>query len=227
MARTGIFKVFHIYVRAFRQARSFWPALALILATGLAWIPISLLFPLPLKLVIDNVLGGKPLDGMAAAILPSFAVDHERLLLTTIALSLVIGMLGLGYKFAEWLLRETVADRMVHRFRGDLLLHGLRLGALHHAANGSFDLSYRITQDSAALQWTAIYGVIPVVVSLANIVCTVLVTAAISPKLAAIAIATAMPTIGLVHLYQQRLKAKWRHAKEEDSAAQALVHETL
>src|SRR5579883_1268240 len=210
MARAGIVRAFHIYLRAFREVRPFWPSLAFILALGLIWIPISLLLPLPMKIIIDNVLGDQPLGGAAARLLPAaIAGDHARLLAAAIGLSVGLGLVGVVYKLGDWLVREAIADRMVHRFRGDLLFHGLRLPTLHHAANGTLDLAYRINQDAPALQWTAIYGVIPVLVSLGNIACTLYVIAGISAKLAMVALATALPTIALVHGYQRRLKAKW------------------
>ena len=228
MARAGIGRAFHIYFRALREVRQFWPALALILASGFVWIPISLLSPLPLKLVVDNVLGGQPLAGWTARLTPAFlASDHGRLLAAAIGMSVALGLIGIAHKLADWLIREAVADRMVHRFRGDMLRHGLMLPMLHHAKHGTLDLGYRITQDAPALQWTAIYGIIPVLVAIANIGGTLYVTMTISAKLAVIAVLTSAPTIALVHLYQQRLKAKWHAAKEKDSAAQALVHEVL
>jgi len=228
MARTSIFKVCHVYVRVFREVRPFWPALALILALGLVWIPISFILPFPLKLVIDNVLGHQPPTGLAARLIPAtLAGDSEHLLIVAIIFSVAIALLGIAYKLADWLLREWVADRMVHRFRGELLLHGLRLSPAHHAVRGVHDLGYRINQDAPALQWTAIYGVIPVIVSLSTIACTLYVTATLSPSLAAVALATAVPMIALVHGCQGRLKAKWHLAKEQDSATQSVVHEVL
>lgn len=228
MALSGIARAFQIYLRAFRAVRAFWPSLALILLVGLLWIPLSLLLPLPLKLILDNVLGGKPLSGLAARLLPpTVAADPHHMLAAAIALSVGLGLAALAYKLGDWLLREAVADRMVHRFRGEMLLHGLRLPALYHATHGTRDLTYRINQDAPALQWTAIYGVIPVVVAFGNIATTLYVTAAISAKLAFIALATALPTMALVHFYQPRLKAKWHAAKELDSQAQSTVHEVL
>jgi ATP-binding cassette, subfamily B, bacterial len=228
MAPTGISRAFHIYVRAFREVRPFWPWLALILTLGLASVPLSLLMPLPMKLVLDNVLGGKPLASFPARLVPAgIASDHSRLLVAAIGFSVVLGLISIAHKLVDWMLRETVADRMVHHFRGDLLLHGLKLPALHHTAHGTLDLGYRINLDAPALQWTAIYGVIPVLIALANIGCTLYVTAAISLPLALIALATSVPTLALVHLYQARLKAKWHAAKEQESAAQSLVHEVL
>ncbi|HEX7967331.1 MAG TPA: ABC transporter ATP-binding protein [Stellaceae bacterium] len=228
MVQAGILRAFRVYLRAFREVRPFWPSLALILGLGLAWIPISLLAPLPLKMLIDNVLGHQPLAGIAARLAPdALAADHAGLLALAIGLSVGLALIAIVHRLGDWLLREMIADRMVHGFRGGLLLHGLRLPVLHHTAHGTLDLGYRINQDAPALQWTAIYGVMPVIISLTTIACTLYVTAAISAKLALIALVTSLPMIGLVHFYQHRLKAKWHAAKEQDSAAQSIVHEVL
>lgn len=225
---SGLVRAFRVYGRALREARPFWPSLALVLGSGLAWIPISLVLPLPLKLLIDNVLGGQPLTAPLARLVPAaIAGDHAKLLGLAIALSVALALLGIVHKVGDWLLRETIADRMVHGFRGGLLFHGLRLPMLHHTANGTLDLGYRINQDAPALQWTALYGLIPILISLSTIGCTLYVTAAISAKLALIALATSLPMIVLMHGYQHRLKAKWHAAKEADSAAQSIVHEVL
>jgi ATP-binding cassette, subfamily B, bacterial len=227
MAR-GMGRTFRLYQRAFMETRRYWAALGAILVVGLLWVPLSLLLPLPLKIVVDGVLAEKPLDGLAAHLVPAaLATSRPFLLAAAIGLSVLVGLLGIAYKFGDWLLRETIADRMVHRFRGDLLLHGMKLPVLHHATHGTLDLGYRIIQDAPALQWTAIYGVIPVLVSAVNIGCTLYVTAALSPRLALVGLVTAVPAMALVHLYQQRLKAKWHAAKEHDSAMQAQLNEVL
>jgi ATP-binding cassette, subfamily B, bacterial len=221
----GLTRTFHIYRRAFYEVRGYWRWLALILAVGLLGIPLSLLLPLPLKLILDNVLGDRPLSGVLAMLMPRSSSGGQ--LVAAIVLSLCLGLLGTAYKLLDWLLREAVADRMVQRFRGRMLLHGLRLPVLYHAAHGTRDLAYRINQDAQALQWTAIYGVIPVIVALANIGSTLYVTMAISAKLALVALVTVLPTMTVVHAYQRRLKARWHAAKELDSTAQSGVHEVL
>ena len=66
----GLTRIFHIYCRAFYEVRGYWRWLALILTVGLLWIPLSLLLPLPLKLILDNVLGGRPLAGVVAMLMP-------------------------------------------------------------------------------------------------------------------------------------------------------------
>lgn len=228
MPRPDVARVFSVYARAFREVRAYWPALGVILVLGLASIPISLLLPLPLKIIVDNVLDGQPLGDNLVRIVPdAIARSPDRLLLGAIVASVALGVLGLAHRLVEWCFREFVADRMVHRYRGKLLSHGMRLPAMHHQANGTLDLGYRINQDAPALQWTAIYGVIPVIISLSTLAGTLYVTARISPKLAGLALVVALPTILLVQAWQQRLKSKWHEAKEQDCAAQSILHEVL
>jgi ATP-binding cassette subfamily B protein len=228
MRWSGIARTFHVYRRALQEVRAYWAVLALILVLGLVWIPVSLLLPLPLKILVDNVLGDHPLAGLAAWIVPgSLAGDAGSLTAVAIGLSIMLAFFGAAHRLGDWLLRESVADRMVHGYRGKLLLHGMRMPDLQHAAGGVLDLGYRINQDAPALQWTAVYGLIPVVISLSTLASTLYVTAAISTKLALLAIVTAVPMIGLMHGWQGRLKAKWHTAKEEESLAQGVVHEVL
>src|SRR5689334_11547985 len=97
-ARGSFGKAFDLYRRALLEARAEWSALALVLISGVAWTPVALLFPLPLKIVVDTVLGGKPLEGIAASVIPSaLGDDPARLLLVTIAFSLGLCLLGVAY----------------------------------------------------------------------------------------------------------------------------------
>src|SRR5215203_2221593 len=48
---------FQIYKRALLEVRPYWPHLGAILVLGLLATPVALLLPLPLKLVVDSVIG--------------------------------------------------------------------------------------------------------------------------------------------------------------------------
>jgi ATP-binding cassette subfamily B protein len=216
---------FALYARAFREARPYWPHLALILALGLGWMPVALLMPLPVKIVVDSVLGGQalpwPLDRVAG-MAGGMTGGADGALYLAIGLSVLIA----GYHMAEWLLREWVAERMVLDFRGRLLLHALGLPLTSHDA-GSFDAGNRIQHDAPALQWTALYGVIPMIVAGSSLICMLIVTAGIDARLALIALGTAMPLILMVHLQQRRLREKWQGVKERESEALAVVQEAF
>src|SRR5436190_19915468 len=97
-----------IYRRALKEARAFWPHLAVILLLGLLETPLGLLTPLPMKVIIDSVIG----DAAPPAWLdPSFYhLPAAALLPLAIALSLGLAVLALANGLGSWLFRESVAD---------------------------------------------------------------------------------------------------------------------
>jgi ATP-binding cassette subfamily B protein len=217
-----------VYLRALREARAYWPHIGLVLLLGLAWTPIALLTPLPVKLIVDNVLGDQPLPTYVAWVIPDgFGTGAETVFALAIILSVVIALIGIVHTAADWLLREYVAERMVLEFRGRLFLHSLHASLLSHFRRGSHEPAYRINLDAPALQWTALYGIIPVILALTSLGSMLYVTSLIAPRLALVALATAIPVILLIHLNQARMRDKWHGVREKESAAQSVVQEAL
>jgi ATP-binding cassette subfamily B protein len=217
-----------VYRRAFKEVRPFWPHLGVILILGLAATPIALLTPLPLKIIVDGVLGQQPLPAQLARMLPDgLRSGPEAILQAAIGLAVVLVLVTVAHRNAEWLVREWVAERMVKLFRARLFRHALQLATLGQDSRTLQDLAFRIGNDAPALQWTAIYGFIPVIVSLTSLAGTLWVTAGINSTLALLALASAVPAIWLINFNQNRMRGGWHAVKEEESAAQAIVQETL
>src|SRR2546423_248784 len=59
-----------LYRRLLRQARPYWLHLALLFCIGVLASPIALLNPVPLKIVVDSVIGTRPLPPAVRALLP-------------------------------------------------------------------------------------------------------------------------------------------------------------
>ncbi|MCK9531131.1 MAG: ABC transporter ATP-binding protein/permease [Gammaproteobacteria bacterium] len=219
---------FAVYARALKEARAYWPHIGLVLLLGLAWTPLALLTPLPLKLIVDNVLGDQPLPAYVAWAVPAgFGTGTEAVLALAIILSVMIALFGIVHTAADWLLREYVAERMVLDFRGRLFLHSLHTSLLSHFKRGSHEPAYRINLDAPALQWTALYGIVPVILALTSLGSMLYVTSLIAPRLALVALATAVPIILLIHMNQARMRNKWHGVREKESAAQSVVQEAL
>jgi ATP-binding cassette subfamily B protein len=219
---------FGIYRRALLEARDYWPHLLVVLLLGLASAPLALLGPLPLKVLVDNVLGDQPLPEFLAWLMPSqLAGSADAIFFFALALALGVGLLGVLHQAVDWLLREYVAEKMVMQFRGKLFLHSLRTSLLHHYSRGSHEPAYRINMDAPALQWTALYGIIPLIVSLGSVAAMLYVTWRIAPSLALVALGTAIPVIALIHLNQRRMQEKWHDVREQESSAQSVVQEAL
>jgi len=59
-----------LYRRLWREARPYWPHLAGMFLLSLLATPIALLVPLPMKIIVDSVLGSHPLPRLVDTLLP-------------------------------------------------------------------------------------------------------------------------------------------------------------
>lgn len=216
-----------LYARAFREARAFRPHLAAVLLVGLLGLPIALVLPVPVTLVVDHVLAGHPVTGWLAGLVPAaVAAAPDRLLRLAVLAGAVFALLSAAHHYLDWMLRDWLAERMVLDFRGRLLRRGLTLPG-EAFERGSQESAHRIQHDAPALQWTALYGIIPMAVALVSLAGVLAVTARIDAGLAGVALATAVPVIVLIHLSQTRLRGRWTAVKDGEGVAFAVAQETL
>ncbi|MBI3302693.1 MAG: ABC transporter ATP-binding protein [Deltaproteobacteria bacterium] len=142
-------------LRPYRGMFSF--ALAQVVLIGGA----ELLKPWPLKLIIDNVLGGQPL-----AWPPVSSWSRETLLLAAcvalVGIYLVLGGLTLFSNYTT----ISIGHRMVNDLRRDLYSHLQRLSLAFHTRRQVGDLLYRVMSDTYAIQTLTMNGLFPVLNSL-------------------------------------------------------------
>src|SRR5438093_10681112 len=85
-----------LYRRLLRQARPYWLHLAGLFGIGLLASPLALLNPVPLKIVVDSVLGTRPLSPAVRALLPeTVAGSRDALLVAAVGLPLSVATLAL------------------------------------------------------------------------------------------------------------------------------------
>src|SRR5262249_30924505 len=103
-----------IYRRLLLQARPYWPHIGGILVLSLLAAPLALLVPLPLKILVDNVLGPHPLPETIKAVLPGWILEtSSNLLLFSIVLQLIIMTLVYLRNFGSALLETYTGERLV------------------------------------------------------------------------------------------------------------------
>jgi ATP-binding cassette subfamily B protein len=107
----------------------------------------ELLKPWPIKLIIDSVLGGRPLPGGLGAGLSPGAL----LLAACIALVAIYAALGAFTVLTNYT-TIRIGQRMVRDLRSDLYAHLHRLSMAFHSRAQAGDLLYRVTADTFALQ---------------------------------------------------------------------------
>ena len=215
-----------LYARLLEQARPCWALLAGVLVLSLASVPLALLGPIPVKVAVDNVIGGRPLPRWLASALPGGA-STGAVLGAAAALVVLIALANLVRAAATQLLSTYTGERLVLDARARLLRHAQRLSLAYHDARGSSDSVYRIQYDASAIQWIATEGLIPFVTAAATVGGMLLVTARVNGRLALVALAVCPVLAVLTHVYGARLRDRWRAVKSLESASMAVVQEGL
>jgi ATP-binding cassette subfamily B protein len=207
--------------RLLRQARPCWPHLAGLFALSLLAPSLKLLSPIPLKVAVDSVLGGRPapagLDGLGAPALLALAA------LTLVVLALAGQLAGL----ASSLLGTYVGERLVRAFRAVLFRHAQRLSLSYHDARGTSDSAYRIQYDAPCIQWVVVDGSIPLVTAGLTLVTMLAVIAGVDWQLALVAVGVAPVLFALTHACGRRLRGQSKELKTVESLTLGVVQEVL
>ena len=217
-----------LYRRLLRQARPYWTHFLALFAMGLLASLIALLNPVPLKIVVDSVLGGRPLPSFLHALLPGAATrSPAAILLVAIGLLVAVAALGQLQALSSTLLRTYVGERLVLEFRARLVQQVQRLSLSYHDSRGTADSLYRIQHDAPAIQNIMVDGVIPFVAASVTLVTMIVVTAHLDWQLALVALGVTPALLLLSRVYRSHLRTQSRYVKKLETAALAVVHETL
>ncbi len=215
-----------IHFRVLAQTRSCWPHLAAISVLGLLSLPLTLLYPIPLKIAVDNALGQQPLPRWVQQLLPS---NHPRMEALSIAIGMLLAIAVLAnlQGLASWWLQTYTGEKLVWDFRAELLNHVQRLPLAFHDRYGATDSVYRIQHDAPAIQYVAIQGIIPLLTSVFMLIGMIYVTARIDLVLAIIALAIT-PVLFFLSLGSSRLvRQRSREVKALDTSAMSVIQEVL
>jgi ATP-binding cassette subfamily B protein len=215
-----------VYRRLLPLMEPYWVPLAGVMLLSLMATPVALLAPLPLKIVADNVLGGKPLSWRPVTSVLAAEPAGGSALLVALALLIAVALLNQLQGVASWVLQAYTGERLVLNFRSRLFRHVQRLSLTYHDSCGSSESTYRIQHDAAAIQSLAL-GVLPIVTSSLTLVAMMVVTARMDLSLALLASAVVPPLFVLIQASGGYLRDQWNEIKRFESSAMGVVHEVL
>jgi ATP-binding cassette subfamily B protein len=211
--------------RLARELRPYWLRIAGLLLVSMLATPLALLTPVPLKLVIDSVLGGRPVPALLAPVLPSEAGGG---LLVAAALMLVaVAALTQLQDLTASVLRVLTGERVVLDLRTRLFRHLQRLSVSYHDLRGTTDSTYRIQYDAMALQGIATDTVPSFVTATVTLAAMLLVTMLIDLPLGLVALGVVPILLVVSWRYRRRLRRQARRVKRLESGAMSLVQEAL
>jgi ATP-binding cassette, subfamily B, bacterial len=215
-----------LWLRILRQSRRCWPHQAGIAALSLLSMPLTLLYPLPLKIAVDSVLGQQPLPNFLVHFLPPMRPGPVAIGFA-VALLLVIALLANLQGLASWYLQTYTGEKLVWDFRAELLSHVQRLPLAFHDRYGPTDSVYRIQHDAPSIQYVAIQGVVPLITALFTLVGMVYVCARIDFHLAFVALAVSPVLFALSLACSRLVRRRSQEIKELDSTALSVIQEVL
>jgi ATP-binding cassette subfamily B protein len=217
----------NLYWRLLLESRPFWPHLVGILFLNLLSTPLTLLIPIPLKIVVDSVLGSQPVSGIFRQFFTSATASGTALLVFSAALFIAVAVLNELQQMGSSLARTYTGEKLVLAFRARLFRHAQRLSLSYHDSKGTTDSTYRIQYDAPAIQWILIDGVSPFVTAGFTLVGMIYVAAKVDRQLALVALAIA-PILWLISWsYGGRLRKQWAEAYNLQSSAMSVVQEVL
>ena len=215
-----------VLVRVLLECRSCWPHLLGIAGLSILSLPLTLLYPLPLKVVVDSVLGTEPLPSWLVRWVP-FVGFRSAPLEAAIEILLAIALLVSLQSLAAWWLQTYTGEKLVWDFRARLLNHVQRLPLMFHDRYGATDSVYRIQHDAPSIQYVTIQGLVPLTTAIFTLVAMIVVTARMDLVLALIAL-TITPVLFLLSLGCSRVVRKRSETiKHLDSSALAVIQEVI
>ena len=184
---------------------------------SLAGLVLDLAKPLPLALVLDNVLSGRPLPawllpvagGLSKPTLLAFAC------LVLVALAVLRGLVTLGSNY----LTIDVGQRMVNDLRTSLYAHLQKLSLKFHYRQQTGDLLYRVMADTFSIQGMVMNGLLPLANASLMLLGMFFVMLQYDTKMACVALLVAPPLYLAIHRLSGRITG---HATESRAAESAL-----
>jgi ATP-binding cassette subfamily B protein/subfamily B ATP-binding cassette protein MsbA len=200
------------YLRPYRW-RFVWALVQVFLIAGF-----DLLKPWPLQIVIDHVLGGKPLaiGGLASA--------APSALLILACVGLVVVNMGSGlFALLHNYTTIGIGQRMVNDLRGALYGHLQRLSLAFHSRQKVGDLMYRITADSFAVQTMIMNGMLPILSALVLLAGMLTVLIPLDPMLTALSLIIVPALFALIAVFNRKIAVIATEVRERESMVYTLV----
>ena len=169
----------------------------------------------------DSYLGSEPLPGTLRELTPDAVLALAAVLLVAVAV-----LKELQSRSGD-LARTYASETMALAFRARILRHAQRLSVIYHDAAGTADSTYRIMWDANAISSIAIDGLIPIVVASITAVSMLVIIVALDAQLSVVALVITPALFLSSRRYRRLIRPRYRHVKQVESSALAVVQEVL
>jgi ATP-binding cassette, subfamily B, bacterial len=183
----------------------------------------ALLSPWPLALMVDTVLGNKPLPSLLGFL---GGLDQSLLLVVAVVSGVLVTALQSGLGVVDDYVNTKLDQSMVLDLRTDLFEHAQSLSLAYHDKKRTGHLMYQINNQAAAVGKTTV-SIPPLVQSVLTLVGMFVVVLTIQPTLALLSL-TVVPFIyKSAGYYARRIDPEVRRVRSLEGQSLTIVHEAM
>jgi ATP-binding cassette subfamily B protein len=188
----------------------------------------NLLDPVPLKLVLDNVLRSKAPTGWPNTLILSLAGTDKLAIIKFAAIAvLAIALFGALCTYAEKLLTTRVGQWVMHDLRQTLYFHIQRLSLAYHDQTSTGDLLSTVTSDIDSIQSFISSNLLDALINVLTLAGMVGVMFYINWQFTLIALSVA-PVLGLVVFkYTRSIRKASREVRKKQGEMVSVMQEVL
>jgi ATP-binding cassette subfamily B protein len=212
-----------------RYALRRWPGLLASLTTMLLNVGIDLLRPWPTKVLVDNVLGGKPLPSQVASLanaLPG-ASSNEGLLAWTVGATVGLFLLGWLLSVAASYTNIGFGQRMVYDLAEDMFAHLQRLSLRFHSRKSVGDSVRRVTTDSSSVSTIVNDALFPMLSAVVSLVAVFAIMWSLDRELTLLALLVVPAMVVTLKVYAGPMMRHSYVQQEAEGQVFSVVEETL
>jgi ATP-binding cassette subfamily B protein len=208
--------------------RPHWKALTLALLAVLGETATDVLEPWPIKVIIDNIVQGRPLPHWLAPLV-SRLFAHSTFAVLNFAVTAVaaIAVVGAVSTFAEKYLTTNVSQWVAHDLRLTLYHHIQRLSLADHDEARTGDLISRLTDDIGSVQDFINSALLGIFVNVLTLIGMIGVMFWVNWRFTLIALSIAPFLFLVVYVSTRRIKAASRAVRKRESELLSGVAEVL
>lgn len=186
----------------------------------------GLLTPWPLKILIDQVLGQKPMPAWLSW-LPEWMTDHRFMMLLLVAgFGLLITLAQNAIKIAHNYASTKIDQHMVLDFRSDLMQHAQRLSLAYHSQRRTGHIIFAINNMGGAIA-KLVMLVPPLAESVLTLIGMLCIVAALDWQLALISMSI-VPFLWIaVTRYMKRIHPRLKEVRNLEAEMLNKIHEVI
>jgi ATP-binding cassette, subfamily B, bacterial len=209
--------------------RPHWKVLTLAFIAVIGETLSDVLEPLPIKIVVDNVLQSKKLSPhwLGEFVTRLFGQNKLATLNFAIAAVATIAVVGAVSAYFEKYLTTSVSQWVTHDLRRTLYNHIQRLSLAEHDKARTGDLISRVTDDIGAVQDFVSSALLDIVVDVLTLAGMIGVMLYFNWRFTLIALSIAPPLAAVVYSYTRRIKKASRAVRKKESELVSVVEEVL